>query len=64
VKVNADLSVPGQPDIFVIGDAAVLSDAKGAPIPGTVPAAKQMGQYVGRSIAARIAGRTVRKPFR
>lgn len=64
VKVNADLSVPGQPDIFVIGDAAVLSDAKGTPIPGTAPAAKQMGQYVGRSIAARMAGRTVRKPFR
>ena len=64
VKVNADLSVPGQPDIFVIGDTAVLADAKGAPTPGTAPAAKQMGQYVGRSIAARIAGRTVRKPFR
>ena len=64
VKVNADLSVPGQPDIFVIGDVAALADAKGAPIPGTAPAAKQMGQYVGRSIAARIAGRTVRKPFR
>jgi NADH:quinone reductase (non-electrogenic) len=64
VKVNADLSVPGHLDIFVIGDAAVLSDAKGASIPGTAPAAKQMGQYVGRSIAARIAGRAVRKPFR
>ena len=64
VKVNADLSVPGQPDIFVIGDVAALADAKGVPIPGTAPAAKQMGQYVGRSIAARIAGRTVRKPFR
>jgi len=64
VKINPDLSVPGQPDIFVIGDVAALADAKGVPIPGTAPAAKQMGQYVGRSIAARIAGRTVRKPFR
>jgi NADH dehydrogenase len=64
VKVNPDLSVPGQPDIFVIGDVAALADREGRPIPGTAPAAKQMGQYVGRLIAARIAKRAVRKPFR
>jgi len=64
VKVEPDLSVPGHPEIFVIGDAAALADAKGRSIPGTAPAAKQMGQYVGKLIAARIAGRPARKPFR
>jgi NADH dehydrogenase len=64
VKVNPDLSVPGHPDIFVIGDVAALADTKGRPIPGTAPAAKQMGQYVGRLIAARMAGAPARKPFR
>jgi NADH dehydrogenase len=64
VKVEPDLSVPGHPDIFVIGDAAAVMDAKGKPVPGIAPAAKQMGQYVGRLIAARIAGRASGKPFR
>ncbi|MFA6267495.1 MAG: NAD(P)/FAD-dependent oxidoreductase [Pseudolabrys sp.] len=63
-KVNGDLSVPGHPDIFVIGDAASVTDAKGKPVPGIAPAAKQMGQYVGGLIAARIAGRATGKPFR
>ena len=64
VKVNPDLSVPGHPNIFVIGDVAAVADGKGRPIPGTAPAAKQMGQYVGGLIAARMAGGTTRKPFR
>jgi len=68
VKVAPDLSVPGHPDIFVIGDAAAVTDAKGRPVPGIAPAAKQMGQYVGKLIAARLAGPTQSnsksKPFR
>ena len=63
-KVNPDLSVPGHPDIFVIGDAASVMDSKGKPVPGIAPAAKQMGHYVGNLIAARIAGRATGKPFR
>lgn len=63
-KVNADLSVHGHPDIFVIGDAAAVFDNEKKPVPGIAPAAKQMGQYVGRLIAARIAGRANDKPFR
>lgn len=63
-KVNPDLSVRGHPDIFVIGDAAAVTDGKGKPVPGIAPAAKQMGQYVGNLIAARITGGASNKPFR
>jgi NADH:quinone reductase (non-electrogenic) len=64
VRVNADLSVPGHPDILVIGDTAAVTDRSGQPVPGIAPAAKQMGQYVGHLIAARVAGRPAPKPFR
>lgn len=64
VKVNHELSVPGHPEIFVIGDAAAVTDHKGRPVPGIAPAAKQMGQYVAKLIAARIAGQRGPKPFR
>jgi NADH dehydrogenase len=56
VKVAPDLSVPGHPDIFVLGDLAAVTDAKGRPVPGNAPAAKQMGRHVGRLLAARAAG--------
>jgi len=62
VKVGADLSVPGRADIFVIGDTAAVVDQPN--IPGTAPAAKQMGAYVGRLIAARVAGEPSPPPFR
>ena len=61
VKVSADLSVPGHPEIFVIGDTATVTDQPG--IPGIAPAAKQMGGYVGALIAARVAGK-LSPPFR
>jgi NADH dehydrogenase len=64
VKVNADLSVPGEPDIFVIGDNAAVMQENGQPVPGVAPAAKQMGDYVARVIAGRIAGKSVSEPFR
>ena len=63
VKVRPDLSVPDHPDIFVVGDTAAISDAKGHPVPGIAPAAKQMGKYVGKLISARIAGRAPLKAF-
>jgi NADH dehydrogenase len=64
VKVGPDLSLPGHPEIFVIGDTASVTDAKGRPVPGIAPAAKQMGKYVGKLIAARVAGQKDGKPFR
>jgi len=64
VKVNADLTVPGHPNIFVIGDTAAVSYQNDQPVPGIAPAAKQMGRYAGKLIAARIAERPTDKPFR
>ena len=62
VLVNPDLSVPGHSDVFVIGDTAKVTNQEG--IPGTAPPAKQMGAYVGRLIAAKVAGREPPPPFR
>jgi NADH dehydrogenase len=63
VKVEPDLSVPGHPDVFVIGDtASAMRD--GVAVPGVAPAAKQMGGYVGRLIDARVRGRPMPSPFR
>jgi NADH dehydrogenase len=65
VKVNANLSVPGRPDIYVIGDTVTIIDAAGRQPPGTAPAAKQMGHYVAKLIADRIADpNKPTKPFR
>jgi NADH dehydrogenase len=62
VQVGADLTVPGQDRIFVIGDtAAVLQDGK--PVPGIAPAAKQAGAYVAGVIRAAVAGKARPGPF-
>jgi NADH:quinone reductase (non-electrogenic) len=64
VKVAKDLSVPDNPNIFVIGDTASVLDEQGRPVPGIAPAAKQMGKYVAKVISARIAGSKQPGPFR
>ena len=63
VVVGSDLSLQGFNDIFVIGDAAFVKDPRGRPVPGLASAAKQMGNYVGKLIAARVAGQSL-PPFR
>lgn len=57
VKVGADLSVPGHPEIFVIGDTACCFGADARPLPGVAPVAKQQGEFVGRLLKARFRGR-------
>ena len=56
VKVGPDLSAPGQPSIFVIGDTAHALGKQGKPLPGVAPVAKQQGKYVARLIEARLRG--------
>ncbi len=63
VIVEADLSVPGHPHIFVIGDLAHVKDAKGVPLPGVAPVAMQEGRYVARLVRARLRGNRIH-PFR
>lgn len=58
VKVRADLSVPGHPEVFVIGDTAAAAAPDGSMLPGVAPVAKQQGQYVARALIARGKGRT------
>jgi len=59
VKVRADLSLPGRPEVFVIGDTAAVMGRDGAMLPGVAPVAKQQGQYVARALIARNDGRTI-----
>jgi NADH dehydrogenase len=63
VKVAPDLTLPGHPEVYVIGDTAAVADRGGKPVPGVAPAAKQMGRYVGQAIAARSRGRAAPGPF-
>ena len=59
VIVEKNLSVPGHPEIFVIGDTASVMGREDRPVPGVAPAAKQMGRYVARLIKGRLGGRPV-----
>ena len=63
-EVEADLSLPHDPNVFVIGDAALVRKPDGKPVPGIAPAAKQQGRYVASVLAARIANRPPPAPFR
>lgn len=64
VLVEPDLTVPGNPDIFVIGDTAHVLQPDGKPVPGVAPSAKQEGKHVAATIKARLAGDTTPRPFR
>jgi NADH:ubiquinone reductase (H+-translocating) len=63
LQVLPDLTVPGHPDIFAVGDTVTIADRQGKPVPGIAPAAKQQGRHVAASIKARLSGKTP-KPFR
>jgi NADH:ubiquinone reductase (H+-translocating) len=51
VKVEPDLSIPGHPEVFVVGDLAAVDG-----VPGIAPAAKQMGRHAAKNIIRRLAG--------
>ncbi len=64
MKVEADLSIPGLPNVFAVGDTALTMAWNGAAVPGLAPAAKQGGEYVARVIASRVEGRAPPPAFR
>lgn len=57
VLVNPDLSIPGHPDIFVLGDTALAKDADGKPLPGLATVAQQQGKYVAWLLSSRSSSR-------
>ena len=63
IKVGPDLAVAERPNVFAIGDTALVLGKSGHPVPGVAGAAKQMGKYVGRLIAARVSGGSLPGPF-
>ncbi len=63
LKVNPDLTLPGHPEIFVVGDLASLNDEKGHQLPGVAQVAMQGGAYAAKVIRKRIQGETAIKPF-
>src|SRR5882672_5898938 len=67
VKVNPDLSVPGHPEVFAIGDMALVLQENGNPVPGVSPAAMQMARHAALIISDELdlgAGRAPRPAFK
>jgi NADH:ubiquinone reductase (H+-translocating) len=63
VQVEPDLSLPGHPQVFVLGDMASILQENGKPVPGVAPAAMQMGQFAAATILGDLRGGP-RKAFR
>ncbi|HEX2217424.1 MAG TPA: NAD(P)/FAD-dependent oxidoreductase [Gemmatimonadales bacterium] len=61
--VEPDCTIPGHPEVFVLGDAAAFNHQEGGTLPGICPVAIQMGQYTARTIIGDLAGRP-RRAFR
>jgi NADH dehydrogenase len=55
--VEPDCTIPGHPEVFVLGDAAFFNHQEGGPLPGICPVAIQMGDYTARTIMCDLAGR-------
>ncbi len=64
LMVLPDLTVPGWPEIFAIGDTVTIADPDGKPVPGIAPAAKQQGRYVAGVIKSRLRGEATPPAFR
>ncbi|MGH7163742.1 MAG: NAD(P)/FAD-dependent oxidoreductase [Planctomycetota bacterium] len=63
LHVLPDLTLPGRPEIFVLGDLAHCAGEDGKPLPGVAPVAMQQGRYASRLVAARLRGESL-PPFR
>jgi NADH dehydrogenase len=63
VKVGPDLSVPGHPEVYVVGDMAHILDESGEPVPGLAPAATQMGRHASNNIKRKVRGEGDPRPF-
>jgi NADH dehydrogenase len=61
--VEPDCTIPGHPEVFVLGDAALFDHQEGGPLPGISPVAIQMGEYAARTIAGDLEGQS-RRAFR
>ena len=67
IKVTPDLSLPGHPEVFALGDIASVIESNGQPVPGVAPAAMQMAKHVASVIASELSGHGApanRPPFR
>jgi len=63
VIVNADLTLPDHPNVYVIGDLATIADYPGGQLPGNAPVAMSQGRYVARTIVSKARSETY-KPYR
>ena len=64
ITPSPDLSIPGQPDIFVAGDLVSMKDCDGKMVPGVAPAAVQMGIHISKILIAEATGDSKRPAFR
>ena len=64
IKVNPDLSIPNHPDIYVIGDLALVAGPNGKPLPGVAQVAMQQGTYAAKAIVRKLQRETEINPFK
>jgi len=64
IGVNPDLTIPGNPDIYVVGDLALSLRSDGSPLPGVAQVAMQQGAYAAAAIVNRLHGSKRQGPFR
>jgi NADH dehydrogenase len=63
IKVSPNLTVPGYPDIFIVGDLALFLNEDGKPLPGVAQVAIQGGAYAAKTIRAKLKGKKDFRPF-
>jgi NADH dehydrogenase len=63
IKVAPDLTIPNFPDIYIVGDLALVNDKAGKPLPGVAQVAMQTGSYSARAIARKLQGKPPLAPF-